>query len=402
MVGRRPSRRDFLQRAAGFVVLASCGRDEPVGLDDTGRYLLTPTGEANPACPDPFAGGTFLGIVAWPEPANPFGQTYNAGWDARRRYDLSRLAGGELEVPPDLFYVRTELPDLLTTDPDAWTVRVDGMVDTPVDVPIAEIRSRSVDQGAILLECSGNAGDFGLMSSARWSGAPLLPLIEASAAILPGATHLLVRGFDEHSVPSAGGHSTPGAEWVFALDDLEDAFLATGLGGGPLPPDNGAPVRLLVPGWYGCACIKWVTHLELVHDGVPATSQMMEFAGRTHQDGAPTLARDYRPARQEVSATVVQVEKWLVDGVIAYRVVGLLWGGERTVSDLRLHVGPISQRVQCFDHVDMRTWNLWSARWQPGLPGTYTLGLTVDDPVPQIRLDLGWYDRVVTIDEPAG
>ena len=63
----------------------------------------------------------------------------------------------------------------------------------------------------------------------------------------------------------------------------------------PLTPDHGAPVRLVVPNWYGCACIKWVTHVEMVPDDEPATTQMREFAARTHQNGVPARARDYQP-----------------------------------------------------------------------------------------------------------
>jgi DMSO/TMAO reductase YedYZ molybdopterin-dependent catalytic subunit len=91
---------------------------------------------------------------------------------------------------------------------------------------------------------------------------------------------------------------------VFSFDDLErsGAFLATHMSGEPLSLDHGAPVRLIVPGWYGCACIKWVNEPRYVGVEEPATSQMTEFASRTHQDGAPELARDFLPAEIDVAA----------------------------------------------------------------------------------------------------
>src|SRR5437867_560877 len=59
--------------------------------------------------------------------------------------------------------------------------------------------------------------------------------------------------------------SVPGASWIFSRDDIERAaaFLATRMNGAPLPRDHGSPIRLVVPGWYGCACIKWVTQIDL-------------------------------------------------------------------------------------------------------------------------------------------
>ena len=106
------------------------------------------------------------------------------------------------------------------------------------------------------------------------------------------------------------------------------ALLAVRMNGAPLPRDHGFPVRLVVPGWYGCACIKWVNRIELVPDEAPATSQMHEFAARTHQPfdrlkaGTEVVARDFVPAVIDTAAMPVRVEKWAIDGRLAYRVVG--------------------------------------------------------------------------------
>ena len=88
-----------------------------------------------------------------------------------------------------------------------------------------------------------------------------------------------------------------GASWVLPIAALNSlgAFLAVRMNGEPLPPDHGMPVRLVVPGWYGCAWIKWVIAIRLVGADEPATTQMKEFAGRTHQTARHDLARDYVP-----------------------------------------------------------------------------------------------------------
>ena len=115
------------------------------------------------------------------------------------------------------------------------------------------------------------------------------------------------------------------------------------MNGAPLTRDHGFPVRLIVPGWYGCSCIKWVDRIDLVPDDAPATTQMQEFAARTHQDIAtaagrrtPPLARDFIPAVIDTAAMPVRVEKWIVDGRLAYRITGIIWGGSKPTNALSI------------------------------------------------------------------
>ena len=99
------------------------------------------------------------------------------------------------------------------------------------------------------------------------------------------------------------------------------------MNGEPLPLDHGRPVRLAVPGWYGCAWIKWVNEIRLVGADEPATSQMKEFAGRTHQTARHDLARDYIAPEIETAAVPIRVERRRTAAGIEYRMVGIVWGG---------------------------------------------------------------------------
>jgi DMSO/TMAO reductase YedYZ molybdopterin-dependent catalytic subunit len=241
------------------------------------------------------------------------------------------------------------------------------------------------------------------MSAARWAGAPVTDVVESLLAPDPAATRVLIGGFDMHSAPSAGGRSAPGASWIFTFEELEraGAFFATEMNGEPLPPDHGAPVRLYVPGWYGCTCIKWVDEIRFVDDDEPATSQMIEFAGRTHQDGVPTLARDYIPATMDQAAMPIRVEKWARDGRILYRVVGVSWGGyEPTDALMFSDGGSVSPVDVCPAQTQNQTWTLWQHLWEPLEAREYELVMSVaDDAIPTRRLDTGYYRRTVIVDE---
>lgn len=360
-------------------------------------------GEAPASCAS--VSGERLGVVPFVgEGEVEFGSVVGQGWDGRRYTDLSLLEPDLLVTATDRFYLRTLYPDLL--DPAApWQIEVDGLVAEPRTLSLDDLEPHVADRGVHVLECSGNtaAGAFGLLSAARFGGALVTDLL-AELALLPVATRVLISGFDQHSVPSAGGHSKPGASWIFTFDELEraGAFLATTLNGEPLPPNHGAPVRLFVPGWYGCSCIKWVDRITLLDDGAPATEQMKEFAGRTHQNGVPDLAREYLPASMDQAAMPIRVEKWRDGGELAYRVVGILWGGERPTDALEIRFGNGDwQEVRiCPAHARNDPWTLWEHRFEPAAPGSYAIALRVDDPsVRQRRLDLGWYVRTVAIDE---
>ena len=392
------ARRRFLQNGLGLggaLLLGSCGG----GSDgEPGSPTPTPTPSA---CPDPFAGGERQGDAAFVgESERPLEQAFNSGLDGRLYTDLSKLEPANLVTPSEAFYVRTRYPDLLV--PEArWRISVLGLPGSPLDLFLDELLPLAVGQGTQLMECSGNTrgASFGLLSSAEWTGIRLLDAIDRFE-IPAGATRLLVSGFDQHSRPSE--RSTPGASWVFSFDELEQtgAFLATELNGAPLPDDHGAPVRLVVPGWYGCTCIKWVNELRFVGDDEPATSQMREFASRTHQSGTPALARDYLPAEIDLAAMPVRVEKWLVSGAIRYRVVGVQWGGAARTDQLEIRFGEGPWERVCMTAVSQAPWALWEHPWRPAAPGVYAITLRATDPtIPTRRLDTSYYLREVTIDQ---
>jgi len=398
------ARRRFLQNGLGLsgaLLLGACGGS---GSSPTASPTPSPSAPGTPPsseCPDDFAGGQQLGVAEFVgESTHPLEQAFDSGLDGRLYTDLSRLAPANLVTPNDAFYIRTRYPDLLVPE-DPWRISVLGLPGSPADLILDDLLPMAVDQGQQLMECSGNtrSASFGLLSSAEWTGIPLRDAIDRFE-VPASATRLLVSGFDQYSQLSE--RSTPGASWVFTFDQLEQsgAFLATELNGAPLPADHGAPVRLVVPGWYGCTCIKWVNELRFVGDDEPATSQMREFASRTHQSGTPVLARDYVPAEIDLAAMPVRVEKWLVCGASCYRVVGSQWGGAARTDRLEIRFGDGSWESICMMNVSAGPWALWEHPWRPAATGDYAITLrTSDASIRTRRLDTGYYSREVAIDQ---
>lgn len=322
------------------------------------------------------------------------------GLDARQFTDLSNLTPETLVTPAGRFFVRTRATTSLSRT-QAWRIRLSGPSIVARSLTLDEVAPLIRPMGTHLLECAGNVEPFGLMSVARWHGVPVLTLLDRLNA-MPSAGRLLVVGEDDSTHPWRT--SIAGASWTFSRDDLvrTGAFLATAMNDAPLPSDHGGPVRLVVPGWYGCASAKWVTELEWVGDDAPATSQMLEFARRTHQDGTPRLAREFESPAIDTAAMPVRVEKWQTAGGVLYRVIGIIWGGTVPTSALEIRFNPGQSYVPVADCALPRstsTWSLWSHDWRPEVPGTYTITLRVrDTSIRTRRLDLGYYARRVSID----
>jgi DMSO/TMAO reductase YedYZ molybdopterin-dependent catalytic subunit len=334
----------------------------------------------------------------------PFGMKFGNGLDARLITDLSILEPGALITPNELSYIRTEMPPAAAPHQGSWAVKGNGLVATESTLTLAELSAWSRAQGPHLFECSGNANpsNFGLMSVAEWDGVPFAEVVERLRPA-KAATAVLVSGVDHEASPS--GRSVPGASWVFPLASIRElgAFLATRMNGQPLPADHGAPVRLAIPGWYGCSWIKWVNEIRLVGPDERATPQMIEFANRTHQTAQHTLARDYAPADIHTAATPVRVEKRRTPSGLEYRIVGIVWGGTRAVDRLAIRFNKDdewSPFAICPAPRTHRMWSLWEYRWRPTAPGLYNIALRVpDEAVPQRRLDSGYYIRQVSITE---
>jgi DMSO/TMAO reductase YedYZ molybdopterin-dependent catalytic subunit len=382
-------RREFLEAALGLGAGLVAG--VPAG------WPLVPAGDD-----DPFAGGQQVGLVPFAgEGEPPLERTLGSGLGGRRYFDLSGLDAGSLEVPTERFFIRTRVSDQLDVG-RPWKIRIHGLVEAPGEVPLDRLARGAVPAGTHLLECSGNdrLSRFGLISAGRWSGVRIEELL-GDRRPLPAATRVRVSGFDRYSRSYPG--SDPGAAWIFSLRDLiaARAFLATGMNGAALPPDHGAPVRLAVPGWYGCTWVKWVDEIEILADDAPITDQMREFAGRTHQPTIPELARDYQPATIDLAALPIRVEEWRVKGAPLYRIVGIVWGGTQPAPRLRIQLGddaPEEAVTRCARAAGT-TWGLWQHAWRPARPGAYSIALRADMPgVRTRRLSSGHYQRRVEIE----
>ncbi len=171
-------------------------------------------------------------------------------------------------TPNDAFFVRYHLADIpLDIDPDTFTLEINGKVDKPLKLSLADIKKMPSVELVAVNQCSGNSRGFlnprvaggqlgnGAMGNARWKGVPLKAVLDR-AGVQSGAKQVVFGGLD-----GPVSDKTPDFAKALDIDHARDGevMLAYGMNGEYLPVLNGFPLRLVVPGYYGT---YWVKHLN--------------------------------------------------------------------------------------------------------------------------------------------
>jgi sulfane dehydrogenase subunit SoxC len=175
-------------------------------------------------------------------------------------------------TPPGLHYLLTHY-DVPFLDAEAWRLTIGGAVRSRLTLSLADLQARPSVTQRVTLECAGNGRArleprpvsqpwlVEAVGTAEWTGTPLAPLLR-EAGIGDGAVDVAFTGADhgiERGIEQDYARGLPLAEAL-----REDVVLAWAMNGAPLPPQHGFPVRLVVPGWYGMAHVKWLTSVEVL------------------------------------------------------------------------------------------------------------------------------------------
>jgi DMSO/TMAO reductase YedYZ molybdopterin-dependent catalytic subunit len=211
------------------------------------------------------------------------------GWGAHRavamQAELEVLRPGRLNIETELsglvgvltptadFFVRSHFePPAL--DASSWRLEVGGLVDRSLRLSLREIWNLPSQTLVATLECAGNGRSLlnppapgeqwglGAVSTAEWTGVPLVGVLDL-AGIKPNAREVVFRGADRGPVDGRPGRIR--FERSLSLDHAlnPEVLLAYAMNGEALPLQHGFPVRVVVPGWYGVASVKWLTHIEV-------------------------------------------------------------------------------------------------------------------------------------------
>ncbi|AMJ68075.1 sulfite oxidase [Hymenobacter sp. PAMC 26628] len=296
-------------------------------------------------------------------------------------------------VPNNRFYVRSHFP-IPALEAASWQLSIGGAVQNPLVISYDELRALPAVTVAATLECAGNGRarltpkakgllwEQGAVGNATWTGVPLAALL-ARAGVQAGALEVIFEGADHGTV--ADEPKSPGAihfarSLPLAKARQPEVLVAYLMNGQSLPPEHGFPARLVVPGWYGMASVKWLSKLTVSAVPYAGYWQTLEYAYWQRAHGQPTLvpvtemlvkAEIARPALYEV-----------VPAGQPYRVFGAAWTGEDEVTGVEISAdeGRTWQPAQLLDAAVPFAWRLWEFIWTPPTaPGRHTLRARATD-----------------------
>jgi DMSO/TMAO reductase YedYZ molybdopterin-dependent catalytic subunit len=359
------SRRRFLELGLGGALagfLLACGDD------DGGQPAATASPGATPV------------PAVKPTPDSLF---RNLGTNHEMRWEAMRGEG--YAVPNGKFFVRTHTsaPRL---DPEQWRLRVEGNgVQRSLDLSLDDLvrmESRSVTR---YLECAGNGRSYfasvggreasgtqwllGAIGLAEWRGVPL-SLVLQEAGLRSSARDVMPTGLDDMAVRRPMSTER-------ALED--DTLLVYEMNGAPLPPDHGAPIRVIVPGWIGVASIKWVGRIEVSEEPLysPWNTDSYVMVGPTYEPEPPNAG----PMVFDQNIKCALELAWpaqLPAGPQAVR--GRAWSPYAPIETVEIRVDEEASRPAVLlppENV-ARTWALFEFEWD-ALPGEHVIRARATD-----------------------
>jgi DMSO/TMAO reductase YedYZ molybdopterin-dependent catalytic subunit len=286
-------------------------------------------------------------------------------------------------TPNPAFYVRNHFA-LPRIDLAGWRLTIDGEVASPLALTYDALRTLPSRSLLVTLECAGNGrraldppadGEpfgYGVASTAEWTGVPLRMVLEA-AGLRPTAREILFVGADSGSNPEAGG-ATMTFERSLPVERAlhPDTLLAYAMNGETLPATHGFPLRLVVPGWYGVAAVKWLMRMRVL---------AAPFAGFFQRERY-VMAHPERGEATATPLTVIPPRSVLVAPVDGARLLrgeqrlrGLAWSGQAPVERVEVSVdnGRVWRTADWTSEPAHYAWRAWGYGWEATSPGPVTL-----------------------------
>lgn len=276
--------------------------------------------------------------------------------------------------------------DVPVVDAGAWRLELGGAVERPIALTLDVLRARPAVEVAATMECAGNGRALleprpvsqpwltEAVGTAVWRGVELAPLLE-EASPSGDAVDVVFTGLDrgvEGGVEQRYERSLPLSEALEA-----GCVLAYAMNGGPLPPQHGFPLRLVVPGWYGMTNVKWLSRVTVTTEpfaGYQVTSGY-RFKRSEDEDGRPVTRMRPRSLMVPPGMPDFATRSRIVDrGPV--RLEGRAWSGRAAIVRVEASVdgGSTWADAELSRELDGPwAWCGWSFLWEAASPGEHEL-----------------------------
>lgn len=315
---------------------------------------------------------------------------------------LKSLDGGA--TPVEQFFVRNHF-QIPVVDGAAWNLTVDGEVENGLSLSYADLKQMPSKELPVLLECAGNSRasvqppiegllwDHSGVSSALWKGVRVRELLDR-AGIKARAREVLFEGADQGKEYGSSGETKFAMSLPMekALDD--DTLLAYEINGEPLTPEHGYPLRLLVPGWFGMASVKWLSRISVLDHPFQGyhQSSYYVFLDEGKDDGVPKE----RVSSMRVKSLITWPGRGEVLEPGIHQVRGVAWSGHGAVDRLEVSTdgGQSWQLADLGKSVSPYSWRSWQYRWEAPEPGHFLIRARATDAEGNVQPErAGWNFR---------
>lgn len=257
-------------------------------------------------------------------------------------------------------------------DVDTWKLSLHGLVNNPLSISYAELKSMQAVDQYNTLDCVSNVVGGDLISNALWKGVRLKDLLE-KAQVKQGAVYVVFTCSDGYDV---------GIPMERAL--LDGTLLVYEMNGVPLPPEHGRPVRAIVPGLYGMMNAKWVTDIEVVdkvHQG------FWQRRGWTNDARYQTLSTIAIPGNSPVRDRFVELGVSSVLAGSKAPIAGIAFAGDRGILNVEVSTdgGNTWETASVKDPLSGYTWVFWATEWNPPTKGDYRIIVRATDKTGKVQ-----------------
>ena len=304
----------------------------------------------------------------------------------RRTFDVRTLDG--LIVPKDKFFVVQHFnqPEL---DPNAYRLKLTGMVNKPTELSLADLRKMRSTEMVVGYECSGDSPRIfqALSSCGRFTGV-LLRDVLSHAGVGPKAREVVFLGADRGEQEVAFRQQTLKLNQQFARSiTLENAnrpepMLAYALNGEPLTVPQGAPIRVIMPGWYGVANVKWLSEIHLQEDRFVGNYQarwyrsIVGVGGTGEEADLNTQWMETEVTRMHLKSAIARVRKI----GSSHQILGFVLNDGTPLKSVEVKIDDGPWQKATLDPANTKySWKLFTYRWESATPGEHTIVSRVTD-----------------------
>jgi DMSO/TMAO reductase YedYZ molybdopterin-dependent catalytic subunit len=314
-------------------------------------------------------------VIPWTDiPANFNPNPQRGG----RSLDTRTLQKATFITPTEEFYLVQHYGQP-QVDPATYTLRITGLVNKPIELTLDQLKRRQRTEIVAGFECGGNSNALvnRLCGNARWAGTSLNALLR-EAGLRPHAREIVFFGADKGMENVTHGRGGPHqVEQNFgrsmSTDDAarQEILIAWDMNGSPLTPTHGAPVRLIVPGWYGVANVKWLNRIH-----VQDTRFMGRFMSRDYvtlagqKSGDDVLWNENSVSRMRIKSMVARISR----SGNRYTALGFVLNDGTPLKSVELRVDNGPWRSARMDSANTQySWKFFTYEWTDLAPGDHTI-----------------------------